>query len=284
MMMPAVLLLGLFVAYPLMVTILSSLYEFGITRPDREFVGLQHYRSMLRDPVFWISIKNNFAILVGSVVIQVGGGLILAAVLNRGIRYGRHLFRAVLFAPMVMSVVAVGLLWELIYYPSIGILNRVLRMLGLGEPPLGWLGDPDLVIISILVVACWQYTGFMMVILLAGMQSLPGELYEAARLDGASEVQAFWHVTVPGIRSVILVAVLITMIGAIKVFDLVYVLTLGGPGNASQVLGTYLYQNAFTLDRMGYACALAVVLLLIALLLGVLQLYIGRFRRAPQEL
>lgn len=276
MLAPALVLFMLFIVYPVGVTVVSSLYAFGVTSAERDFVGLGHFLDMLDDPVFWTALKNNIIILVGSLLGQVGGGLVLAAVLNRGIRYGKTVFRAIVFTPMLMSIVAVGLLWQLIYYPSVGILNRTLTTMGLGIPSLGWLGDPDLVIYSILVVACWQYIGFVMVILLAGMQALPEELYEAARLDGASEIQGFRHITVPGIRPVILVAVLITMLGAFKVFDLVYVLTLGGPGNASQVLGTYLYQNAFTLDRMGYACALAVVMLIIAVLLGLWQLRVGQ--------
>ena len=142
------------------------------------------------------------------------------------------------------------------------------------------LGDPRLVIFSILVVACWQYTGYVMVIVLAGMQSVSQELYEAAALDGATEVRKFISVTLPSIRNVIIAVILITMIGAIKVFDLVYTLTRGGPANASQVMSTYIYYNAFTVNRAGYASALSVVLLIIALILGVLQL---RLSSRPRE-
>ena len=277
---PALFLFGLFIVFPMIGTLVDSLHDFGAADPDRRFVGLGNYAELVEDPVFWGALKNNLLLLIGSVVVQVGGGVVLAAVLHRGIRRGRAAYRAVVFAPMIMSVVAVGLLWQLIYYPSVGILNRVLTAVGAPVPERGWLGDPDLVILSILIVACWQYLGFMMVIMLAGMQSIPSELYEAARLEGAGEVQAFRYITVPGIRNVILIATLITMIGAFKVFDLVYVLTLGGPANASQVLGLYLYQNAFTLDRMGYASALAVVLLLIALGLGLVQLRLERGKTA----
>ena len=187
--------------------------------------------------------------------------------------------RTLIFTPVVMSSVAVGLVWQMLLNPQLGVIvNPLLESVGIAPPSLGWLGDPTLAIYGVLLVACWQYTGYMMILLLAGIQSVPGELYEAATLDGASERQSFWHITLPGIRKVLLTATLITMIGAFKVFDLVYILTGGGPANASQVLGTYLYNQAFTQARMGYACAIAVVLLVFAMSLSVVQLRLGRRR------
>lgn len=272
MLAPALLLFAVFMAYPLVNTVISSFYEYSFSSQTRVFIGLNNYLQLLRDPVFWVGLRNNLIVLVGSVVAQVGGGLILAGVLNRGIsRRWSAVAQTVIFVPMVMSNVAVGLLWQFVFNPSIGILDSALKLMGVAPPLLGWLGDPNLAIYSVLLVACWQYTGFMTVILFAGMQSVPIELYEAATLEGASEPQLFFYVTIPVIRKVILAATLITMIGAFKVFDLVYVLTAGGPANASEVLGTYLYKNAFTLDRMGYASAIAVVLLVLTLLLSLTQ-------------
>ena len=276
MLAPSVVLFLLLVIYPLANTIVYSFYDYGITSVRRPFIGLGNYLELFGDRVFWRALRNNIILLLGSVIIQVGLGAILAAILNRGIQRGTVLFQTIIFAPMVMSVVAVGLLWQLIYDPNIGILNHVMKFLGLPVPPQGWLGDPNIVMYAILVAACWQYTGFMMVLLLAGMQSVPEELYEAATLDGATEAQSFLHITLPGIRNILIVAVLITMIGAFKAFDIVYVLTRGGPANASQVLGIYLFQNAFTLNRAGYANAIAVVLLVFALMLGLLQLRFSR--------
>jgi raffinose/stachyose/melibiose transport system permease protein len=260
-------------------TVISSLFDYGLTSRTRTFVGAQNFLELLRDPVFWICFRNNLIILLGSVVFQVGGGLVLAAIFNRGLsRRWSTLAQTVVFVPMVMSSVAVGILWQLVFNPSIGVADAVLNLLRLPPPMLGWLGDPTLAIFSILFVACWQYTGFMMVILLAGMQAVPAELYEAATLDGASEVQSFFWITIPVIRNVTIAAVLITMIGSFKAFDLVYVLTLGGPAHASEVLGTYLYKNAFNLNRMGYASAIAVVLLVFTVTLSLVQL---RLQAAP---
>ena len=276
MLSPALLVFLGLVVYPLLSTLWLSFFDYGLTNPVRRFVGLGNYFELTRDPVFWRALENNVIILIGSVIVQVGLGLVLAAILDRGIRRGATLFRTIIFAPMVMSVIAVGLLWQLIYNPSIGILSKALQLVNIPVPTQGWLGDPDIVIYSILAVACWQYTGFMMVLLLAGMQAVPAELYDAAKMDGASEAQSFLYITVPGIRNVLIVAVLITMIGAFKVFDVVYILTLGGPADSSQVLGLYLFQSAFTLNRAGYANAIAAVLLVFTLVLGLLQLRFSR--------
>jgi raffinose/stachyose/melibiose transport system permease protein len=276
MLFPALLCFVVFIAYPLFNTVRWSLFDASLTSNVRRFVGLGNYLELFRDPVFWISLRNNIIILVGSVMFQVGLGLILAAVFDRTIRRGSTLFRTLIFAPVVMSSVAVGVVWQMLLNPQLGVVTPILKSLSIKPPPLGWLGDPTLAIVGVLIVACWQYTGYMMVLLLAGMQSVPTELYEAATLDGASERQSFWFITLPGIQRILLTATLITMIGAFKVFDLVYILTGGGPANASQVLGTYLYNQAFTQARMGYACAIAVVLLVFAMSLSVVQLRLGR--------
>jgi raffinose/stachyose/melibiose transport system permease protein len=283
MLAPALILFVVFIAYPLLNTLVSSLYNYGLTSTTRTFIGLGNYLELFGDPVFWVSFRNNIIILVGSVLFQVGGGLVLAAICNRGLgQRWSTVARTIVFAPMVMSSVAVGILWQIVLNPSIGLLDAVLRFLRLPTPMLGWLGDPNLAIFSVLLVACWQFTGFMMVILLAGMQGVPNELYEAATLDGATETQSFFFITIPAIRNVIVAATLITMIGSFKAFDLIYLLTLGGPAHASEVLGTYLYKNAFNLNRMGYASAIAVVLLAFTVTLSMAQLrFQGASTRTP---
>jgi raffinose/stachyose/melibiose transport system permease protein len=273
---PALIVFTIFVIYPVINTVYLSFFRYGLTDPNIEFVGLRNYTQVLQDPVFWRALRNNAFILVGSVIIQVCGGVVLAAVLSRGIRWGKTFFRTLHFAPVILSSVAVGVLWQLIYDPSVGILNAFLKLIGIRPPVQGWLGDPNLVMFAILAAACWQYTGYVMTIVLAGMQSVSGELYEASALDGANEIQNFFYITLPVSRNVIVAATLITMIGAVKVFDIVYVLTRGGPANSSQVVGTYIYYNAFTINQAGYASAIAVVLLIIALAFGALQL---RFTR-----
>ena len=276
MVLPAFILFAVFVLYPVVLTVISSFQDFSLSSETREFVGLRNYAEMLGDPTFWRSLWNNIFILVGSVVVQVTLGTLIAAVLDRAINRFGGVFRTLIFAPMVMSMVAVSLLWSMIYHPVFGMATKAGDALGLPPSELGILGDPSTVMWAILGVACWQYTGFIMVIVFAGMQSIPEDLYQAAKLDGAGPVSRFFAITLPGIRNVIVVSVLLTAIGAFKVFDLIYVLTAGGPGNASEVLGTYIYDASFTLERMGYASAIAVVLLAIAIALGLIQLRASR--------
>ena len=273
---PALLLCTVFIFIPAALAIVGSFYSFGLTSRDWDFVGLGNYAQAARDPIFWVALRNNVIIVLGSILLQVGIGTVLAAILDRGLPRGSTFFRMIIFMPMVISAVAVALIWLIILDPNVGILNALVKSVGLAPPSLGWLGDPTISIWMVLLVAAWQYTGFMMVLILAGLQGIPGELYEAAALDGARGMKAFWYITLPAIRNVLIVAVLITTIGGFKVFDLIYVLTQGGPANATQVLGTYIYLQAFNLTNMGYANAIAVVLLVIAVALGWMQLKTSR--------
>lgn len=276
MLAPALILFTTFILIPVVLTIVGSFFTFGLTSPNWSFAGFDNYLRAAQDPVFWLAFRNNLIIVFGSIATQIGFGTLLAAILDRGIRRGSTFFRTLIFAPMVISSVAVGLIWLMIMDPNIGPLNKLVKFAGLTPPMLGWLGDPDLAIWMFLVVAAWQYTGFMMVLVLAGLQGVPEEIYQAAALDGARGARAFWYITLPSIRNVLIVAVLITSIGAFKVFDLIYVTTRGGPANATQVFGTYIYLQAFNIGNMGYANAIAVFLLVIAVVLGLLQLRYSR--------
>ncbi|MCC7319517.1 MAG: sugar ABC transporter permease [Rubellimicrobium sp.] len=273
---PAIGLCAVFIFIPAVLAIFGSFHTFGITSRDWQPVGLGNYARALADPVFWIALKNNMIIVLGSITLQVGIGTILAAILDRGLPRGATIFRTIIFAPMVVSAVAVAVIWQVILDPNVGALNRIITGLGLTPPTLGWLGDPSISIWVVLTIGAWQYTGFMMVLILAGLQGIPKEIYEAAALDGARGLTAFRHITLPSIRNVLVVAVLITTIGGFKVFDLIYATTQGGPANATQVLGTYIYMQAFNLGNMGYANAISVILLLIAVVLGWLQVRISR--------
>jgi ABC-type sugar transport system permease subunit len=274
--LPALIVCTIFIFVPAFLTIVGSFHTFGLTSSNWDPVGFGNYVRAAHDPVFWVALRNNLIIVLGSIALQVGFGTVLAAILDRGIGWGQTFFRVVIFMPMVISAVAVALIWLIILDPNIGILNAMVKGFGLTPPARGWLGDPSISIWMVLVVAAWQYTGFMMVLVLAGLQAIPKELYEAAALDGARGLRAFWSITLPSLRNVLIVAVLITTIGGFKVFDLVYVLTGGGPANATQVLGTYIYQQAFNLTNRGDAHAIAVVLLVIAVVLGWLQLKVSR--------
>ena len=273
---PAVGLCAVFILVPAFLAIVGSFFTIGISSTNWQFTGLGNYNRAIGDPVFWIALRNNLIIVFGSIALQVGFGTVLAAILDRGLPKGSTIFRTVIFAPMVMSTVAVALIWLVILDPNVGALNTLVKSVGLSPPKLGWLGDPSIAMGVLLIIAMWQYTGFMMVLILAGLQGIPKYLYEAAALDGARGFTAFRYITLPGIRNVLIVAVLITTIGGFKVFDLIFATTRGGPSNATQVLGTYIYQQAFNLGNLGYANAMSVVLLIIAVLLGALQLRVSR--------
>lgn len=276
MLTPALVLLGVFVFTPGVLVIYSSFFEFSLTASDWTFVGIGNYLRAFADPVFWTALYNNLFIVIGSIVLQVGMGTLLAAALDRGISVGSTALRTIIFAPMVISTVAVGIIWLIILDPNVGPLNVLVKSVGLTPPRLGWLGDPNISIYVVLFISAWQYTGFMMVLILAGLQGVPKEIYQAAALDGATGLRAFWYITLPSIRNILIVAILITTVGGFKVFDLIFVTTGGGPANATQVMGTYIYHQAFNLGNGGYANAISVVLLVIAVILGWLQLKTSR--------
>jgi raffinose/stachyose/melibiose transport system permease protein len=274
---PALIFCSVFIFIPSINAIFGSFFSFGFDNLfNWKWVGFDNYIKASKDEFFWIALKNNLIIVFASIILQVGVGTILAAILDRGIPYGKVIFRTIIFTPMVISSVAVGLIWLIIYEPNIGILNAIIKSIGLNPPTRGWLGDPNISIWMVMIAAAWQYTGFMMVLILAGLQGISTEVYDAAEIDGATGVKAFWYITLPMLRNVLLVAILITTIGAFKVFEFIFVMTNGGPSNSTQVLGTYIYLQAFTLLKMGYANAISVVLLIIALILGWMQLKASR--------
>jgi raffinose/stachyose/melibiose transport system permease protein len=197
--------------------------------------------------------------------------MLLAVGIGSALRRHRVL-RSIFFSPLIIPAVAVGLIWTLFYDPNFGALNALLEALHLSGWTAGWLGDPRLATICIIVVSCWRYTGFHMMVLLAGLQAIPDELYEAARIDGASAWRSFWHITLPLMKRIVLVDALLITVGSVKIFDLIWVMTGGGPNRASEVLATYMYRSAFSDDRMGYAAAIATVMLVLTLIATVIYL------------
>ena len=223
---PALIFCTIFIFIPAIGTIVGSFYSYSLTSMNNwKWVGFGNYVKATQDEYFWVALKNNFIIVFASIVLQVGVGTILAAILDRGITHGKIIFRTIIFTPMVISSVAVSLIWLIIYDPNVGILNAIFKSIGLSTPSKGWLGDPNISIWMIMITAAWQNTGFMMVLILAGLQGVSKEVYDAAEIDGATGVKAFWYITLPMIRNVLIVAILITTIGAFKVFEFIFVFT-----------------------------------------------------------
>jgi raffinose/stachyose/melibiose transport system permease protein len=274
---PAILLLIVFVYFPVVDNLRLSLYRWGPFSPTETYVGLDNYTALSRDPIFWSSLFNNVAYAVVSVVFQVGGGLVLAAVLEELVR-GRlkGLFRTVYFIPAVLSLTITGLLFQFMYNPQIGLVNGLLDVLGLDAWKHSWLGESATAIWAIIAMSQWQSIGYVMVLYIVAMQRIPRELYEAAYIDGATRIAAFRRITIPLVREMTLLAMVVTISGAFLVFNEVQVMTAGGPNNASHTLGTWLYKSAFFNDQMGYASAIAVVIFAITLFTSAIQLLLNR--------
>lgn len=274
---PCIVMMGLFVYYPIVENFRFSFYDFSAFSPDKAFVGFTNFINLFHDPVFYTALKNNVWYAVISIICQVFGGLILAAILEDPItRFITGFFRAVFFLPVVISVTVIALLFTFVYEPNMGILNSFLHGLGLDSWAREWLGDSETAIFAVIAVSQWQSIGYIMMLFIVAIQAIPSEIYEAAEMDGAGKIRRFISVTVPQVKEMFFVASLITLTGAFTVFNEPYILTGGGPGNASEVLGTLLYNSAFAKDQMGYASAIATVILVLTLLVSLVQMKLFR--------
>jgi multiple sugar transport system permease protein len=275
---PALAAIGCFFLLPVAAALLLSLTDFDLYAladpANLRFVGLANYARLLGDPAFWSALANTlyFAAVGGtlSVLASLGGALLLQAPLARA----RGFFRTLYFLPVVTTLVAVAIVWRFVYHPRIGLLNRALEALGL--PGQDWLGTPELAMPAIIALAVWKNFGFNLVIFAAALQAIPERLYEAARLDGASGWQQLRHVTLPMLQPTTSFVALMTAIGSLQLFAEPYVMTQGGPGDATRSLVLLMYEQGFRWWNLGFASALAFVLFaLVALASGLARLLFG---------
>ncbi|MER9938851.1 sugar ABC transporter permease [Mesorhizobium sp. M0088] len=278
MILPAAILFGLFYLWPFVNGFWLSLHNWdGFSDPT--WAGISNYKRLVHDRIFLGALRNNLIFVVAVVVLKNVLGLGLALLLNRAL-LGRTFFRAAAFVPVTMSFVAVGLLWSWIYNPVFGLLNSGLDLIGLAGLKRSWLGDADIALYSIIVVDVWKWLGFHAVIYLAGLQTIPSELYESAKMDGAGPLQRFRHVTVPMMMPIIFINTILGLSGAfVRNFDIVYVLTKGGPNHATEVVLTYMMSKAFQDGAMSYAAAIGYVLFMIVGLASVGLLALMRRQR-----
>ncbi|MGG3469483.1 sugar ABC transporter permease [Neobacillus pocheonensis] len=280
-MAPALLMLALFVYYPLARNIINGFYEWNPFTLDRSFVSLDNYTRLFKDPVFFTVLKNNLLYAIISVILQVGLGLVIAAILEDKIfRRFSTFFRTTFFIPVLISMTVIGILFSFIYNPDVGLLNSFLRLIGLGEWTEGWLGNPKTSIFAVIAVSQWQSIGYTVMLYVLAVQKVPGELYEAATIDGAGKIRTFFSITVPQVKEMTFVLLIYTVTGSFLVFSEVYVLTQGGPSNSSQVFSTYLYQKAFIDNEPGFASAIANVILGITLIFYFVQ---NKFLKTGEE-
>jgi multiple sugar transport system permease protein len=264
--LPALLAMLVLIVAPVLANFALSTYDLFIGTAPR-FVGLQNFREAFGDARLWNGLRLTFYFTGLAVPIQLVLGLAIALLFNREFP-GKGLVRTIILLPMVATPVAIALIWALMFNPNLGVLNYFLESLGL--PRSLWVADTTLVIPSLVLVDVWQWTPFIALILLAALQGVSQEYYEAARIDGANALQNFWHITLPGIRSAIIVALILRSIDALKTFDIIYVITQGGPGIASETLNVYAFKAGFEFFRAGYAATLLIVLMFVVLGVAIL--------------
>ena len=264
--LPAFALYAVFVLVPVAQAVVFSFYKWNGLGPMTNFVGLANFQRALSDPIFQMAATHNAIIIVLSLVIQIPFALGVALMLNRRFR-GRAVFRLLFFVPYVIAEVIAGVVWRLLLQPG-GLVDGLMTAVGAGDLYAPWLADPDTVLWALFVIISWKYFGFHMILMLAGLQGIPRELEEAAAIDGATRRQTLRYVTLPLLGPTIRVSVFLSIIGAIQLFDLVWVTTGGGPVDASNTMATYLVNWGFERFQLGYGSAIAVILFAVALTVG----------------
>lgn len=266
-----VILYGIWVIAPIFYTIFLSFTKWnGLTAPT--FIGIENYLDLLQDPIFYTALFNNIKWLLIYVLVPLPLGLAFAMFFNRSLP-GVKIFKTAMYLPLTLSFVVLSQVWTWIYQPKYGAINVTLKALGLENLTMAWLSNPDIVTYSLIVVGCWPQTAYTMVLFLAGLQNIPTEVMEAAKIDGANRWQRFWKVILPLLKPATIIAVAVTIIQSLRMFAIVNVMTRGGPFRSSEVLANYMYIEGFKNYSMGYASALAVVLFLIILLFVSVYLY-----------
>lgn len=269
-MVPALILYVTFILVPLIFGFYITLHEWdGFT--DMKFIGLANYINIFKNPVIYEVLSHNTVYALGTVISKNIIAIFLALLLNRQFK-GVTFFRTVYFIPVVMSFVAIGILWSWLYNPTFGLINVILLKTGIIKESIAFLGDPSIALWSLILVDIWRWSGYHTVIVLAGLQTVPKDLYESAGLDGATGFQRLVYITLPQIRPMIITNVTISLMGAFSVFDLMYIMTKGGPYNSTRVISTYMYDITFGSEsRFGYGSSVAYILLFIIIIISIAQ-------------
>lgn len=268
---PAAILLISFTHYPTVATVYESLFSKGSSIRPSKFIGTGNYESMMADPIFWKVLSNNLWFALGTIPTSVALAIGMALLVNKALP-GRSLLRLAYFTPTILPMIAVANIWLFFYSPDIGLIDRLLGLAGL--PGHNWLGDPDTVLPAIIVMTVWKEAGFFMIFYLAALQNLPPELEEAAKLEGASRWYYFRRVVFPLLMPTTLFVLINAVLNSFKLVDHLFVLTKGGPDNASNLLLYYIYENAFSYFDTNYAATLTAVLLALLAVLALVQFFL----------
>lgn len=271
---PSIIVLALTIIYPLLYSLVISFFSTSLkTKGIGDFIGLDNYIRAFQDIYFINSAWNTLLFTMFVVTLEFLFGLFVAVLLYR-IAHGKKVFFTIIIIPMLITPVAVGLIWRLLLHPDLGIVNYMLSLIGIEGQ--AWLGDAQWAMMTVVLVDIWHQVPFMILILLAGLVSLPQEPYEAADIDGANRLQIFWNITLPLMLQTVIVAIVFRMITAIKTYDLIYVLTKGGPGTMTEVISYHIYKQAYTFLNTGYSSAMSYLLLLVILLFSIVFVKVSR--------
>lgn len=271
---PTLFIFSVFIVYPVTQVFYKSLFSSSGFGGGETFIGLENFKELFTDEVFLQSLKNTGFLMLVVPAIILFLSLIFASILSFGNLREKHLYRMIFFFPSILSFVVIGILWTFIYHPNMGIINEVLKWMGMNQFAVAWLGSKDTVLWAIVLVMVWQAVGYCyyMVMYLAGMDGVPRELYEAASIDGANVVQQFFKITIPMLWEIIRITIIFSINGVLNIsFVLVLVMTAGGPNNASQVALTYMYKQAFVNANFGYAMAIAVIVFTVSIILSLIS-------------
>ncbi len=274
--LPALLIYGSVVLYPLLSMFYLGAFSWDGLSPAKTFVGLANYQQLLADPIFYVTLRNALIWIVFGGGLGLSVGLGLALLVNQGLR-GTTVFRTLYFLPGTVSVIVVGQVWGWIYQGDYGVLNNWLGVVGLGDWKQSWLGDPGIAIYAAAMVALWAGVGFPMMVFLAGLQTIPHEILEAAQVDGATAWQRFRRVTLPLLLPQTVTLTILTIIGTLREFTIIYVLTEGGPAHQTELPSVYVFDQAFKYSQQGYASAISTVVFLISLGITLAQLRVYRW-------
>lgn len=263
------------VYYCIIDTVVVSFTDWDGMSDSFKFVGLKNYIKMLVDNTFWTSVVNNIIFFIGTVFVQAFAGFVLAVLLKKKL-FASNVFKAIYFLPIAMATSIITAIFRIIMDPTNGSLNQFLRAMHLGGLAQNWLGDPKIALFSVIIVNIFQWMGFSMITYYAALMSLPDDVYEAAKIDGAGFWRTTFSVTLPMVKGTTNVLVVLGIVGSLKTFDLVKLLTGGGPGRSTTVMNTYLYEKAFNDFNAGGAASIGVAILIIAMIMSFLQIKFGK--------
>lgn len=273
--MPIMLLSFVLIYYCIIKTVITSFTDWNGMSDSMNFVGLKNYTKMLTDSTFWTAVKNNIIFFAGTVFIQAGVGFLLAVLLKKKLP-GSNLFKAIYFMPIAMATSITTAIFKIIMDPTNGTLNQFLRAIHLDMFAVSWLGDKRYALLSVIIVNIFQWMGFSMITYYAGLMALPEDVYESAKMDGAGFWRTTFSITLPMLKGTTNVLIILGIVGSLKTFDIVKLLTGGGPGRATTVLNTYLYEKAFNDFNAGGAASIGVAILIIAMIMSFLQIKLGK--------